>query len=589
MIDLNKLSFRGKLRSAFLAVTILSILITGVFSYSIAANRMETNAMKLTQDAVVKSAQIADEKLSKLMIVMMTFMISQPFQAMLKDVLFGEKGQYFTHLANLDNVFSQARMAEPLIHSIYVSTPIGEFYPLSMNRNRQTSFADTPLFGRVSEQKRNVWVEGHEDSLFLGKARVVSLILEPIADFPLKDVYVVVNIREEGLRKLVAPDTAEVASRFLLDADAELVATEPDALVRQAVGSGVLAPFVHNRDQSTGYSSEELNGDTYLINYARLGINDWTILSIQSKADVLKDMNDVKWLILLLTVCCFIVTVLVSDALTRYLLKPLLGLQRVMKRVESNDLTARFESRSSDELAQVGHRFNRMLEQIVVLIEEVRQAETNKRSAEIKALSAQMDPHFLYNTLNTIYWKLKLGQVEPSQQMVVALSRLFQIGLNKGNEITTLDKELQHVRQYLELQAFCYESLFEYDIRVREPWLADLPVPRIMLQPLVENSILHGFGGMESGGRITIEADGDMERQRWFITVKDNGRGMDETTVRSLHRPEPERGYAIGNMFSRLRLYYGDGADVTIESAPDEGTTVRLSMPLKGTNPDVQP
>jgi two-component system sensor histidine kinase YesM len=587
LIDLNKLSFRGKLRSAFLAVTILSILITGVFSYSIAANRMETNAMKLTQDAVVKSAQIADEKLSKLMIVMMTFMISQPFQSMLKDVLFGEKGQYFTHLANLDNVFSQARMAEPLIHSIYVSTPIGEFYPLSMNRNRQASFADTPLFGRVSEQKRNVWVEGHEDNLFLGKARVVSLILEPIADFPLKDVYVVVNIREEGLRKLVAPDTAEVASRFLLDADAGLVATEPDALVRQAVGSGILAPFVHNRDQSTGYSSEELNGDTYLINYARLGINDWTILSIQSKADVLKDMNDVKWLILLLTVCCFIVTVLVSDALTRYLLKPLLGLQRVMKRVEGNDLTARFESRSSDELAQVGHRFNRMLEQIVVLIEEVRQAETNKRSAEIKALSAQMDPHFLYNTLNTIYWKLKLGQVEPSQQMVVALSRLFQIGLNKGNEITTLDKELQHVRQYLELQAFCYESLFEYDIRVREAWLTDLPVPRIMLQPLVENSILHGFGGMESGGRITIEADGDMERQRWYITVKDNGRGMDETTVRSLHRPEPERGYAIGNMFSRLRLYYGDEADVTIESGPDEGTTVRLSLPLKGTNPDV--
>jgi two-component system sensor histidine kinase YesM len=259
-------------------------------------------------------------------------------------------------------------------------------------------------------------------------------------------------------------------------------------------------------------------------------------------------------LILLLTVCCFIVTVLVSDALTRYLLKPLLGLQRVMKRVEGNDLTARFESRSSDMLAQVGHRFNRMLEQIVVLIEEVRKAETNKRSAEIKALSAQMDPHFLYNTLNTIYWKLKLGQVEPSQQMVVALSRLFQIRLNKGNEITTLDKELQHVRQYLELQAFCYESLFEYDIRVREPWLTDLPVPRIMLQPLVENSILHGFGGVERGGRITIEADGDMERQRWY---------------------------------SRLRLYYGDEADVTIESGPDEGTTVRLSLPLKGTNPDV--
>ncbi|MNH98618.1 Sensor histidine kinase YehU [compost metagenome] len=260
-----------------------------------------------------------------------------------------------------------------------------------------------------------------------------------------------------------------------------------------------------------------------------------------------------------------------------------------MKRVEGNDLAARFESRNEDELAQVGFRFNRMLEQIVVLIDEVKRAETNKRATEIKALSAQMDPHFLYNTLNTIYWKLKLKQVDQSQKMVVSLSRLFQLGLNKGNEITTLDKELQHVRQYLELQTYCYEHLFEYDIQVRQPWLLELPLPRIMLQPLVENSILHGFRSMENGGRIRIEIDGDIEMEQWTVRVQDNGHGMDEATVRSLRWQGQEHGYAVSNLISRLQLYYGEKADLTIESSPGQGVTVTLSMPLKGEHIDVQP
>jgi two-component system sensor histidine kinase YesM len=587
LIDLRKFSFRSKLRAAFLSVTILSILITGVFSYSITANILESNALKLTQDTVVKSAQTVDEKLRKLMLIMMTFMISQPFQDMLKDVSLGNHNQYYTHLSNLNNVFSQATIAEPLIQSIFISTPMGEFYPLTMNRNRQSSFFDTPLYNRIQQDKRNVWVEGHEDTLFVGKQRVISLVLEPIAEFPLKDVYVVVNIREDGLRNLVGSGTEGGSTRFLLNTEAKPVYSEPDPLVKQAVSTELVTRIA--KDGSTGYVTYRLDKDTYFLNYARLRVDNWTIMAIQSKDHVLKDMIYVKWMILFITIVCFIVTVFISGALTSYLLAPLQGLQKVMKRVEGNDLSARFESRESDELAQVGFRFNRMLEQIVLLIDEVKEAEASKRTTEIKALSAQMDPHFLYNALNTIYWKLNLKQVDQSQKMVVSLSRLFQLGLNKGHEITTLDKEIEHVRQYLELQTYCYENLFEYDIQVRQPWLLELPVPRIILQPLVENSIMHGFRSMESGGYIAIDLDGDADQERWTIRVRDNGHGMDEAMVRSLYRQEPEQGYAVGNLISRLQLYYGDTAGVAIESEPGKGTTILISIPLKGDHPDEQP
>lgn len=583
---ISQAPFRNKLIAAFMTVTLLSILMTGYFSYSITTGILEDNALKLTQDTVAKTAQTVDEKLSKLSMVMMTFMISQQFQSMLKDVSVGNDSEYYTHWTNLDNVFSQARIAEPLIQGIFVSTPIGEFYPLSMNRNRQADFRDTDMYKRVERQKRTVWIEGHEDPLFYGKQRVVSLVLEPIAEMTLKDVYVVVNIREDGLRKLVGPESGNSGSlRFLMNEDAALIYDETVPLVTETAKSELVGEIT--RSGVNGYTSFDKNGSTYLLNYARLHVNDWTILAIQSKDYVMKDMIYVKWMILFITLASFLVTLFVSGAFTRYLLTPLHKLQKVMKRVESNDLTARFESRQEDDLAQVGFRFNRMLDQIVVLIDEVKEAEAGKRSTEIKALSAQMDPHFLYNTLNVIYWKLKLKQVDQSQTMVVSLSRLFQLGLNKGKEITTLEKELEHVRLYLELQASCYENLFEYSILVKDPSLPELTVPRIILQPLVENSILHGFSSMESGGRISIELDSDPSSESWSIRVEDNGCGMEEDVVRAMLRDQQGKGYAIGNLIQRLQLYYGGRARFHVESHPDRGTVICMSIPFEGAGNDV--
>ncbi|WP_245648092.1 cache domain-containing sensor histidine kinase [Paenibacillus borealis] len=578
----RKQSFRSKLKTAFLAVILLSVLMTGGLSYSISAAILEKNALKLTQDTVVKSAQIIDEKLNKLTLIMMTFMISQPFHDMMRDVVSGDTGRYYTHLNDLDNVFSQARIAEPLIQSIYVSTPIGEFYPSSMNRNRLTEFKDTFLYERIEQEKRNLWVEGHEDMLFSGKDRVISLILEPIFDTPVSGVYIVVNIREDGFRKLVSGGTGGGARSFLLNASGEPVYSVKDPLVRQAVEGGHLTGRISSsRDLSNTF---KLGGESYLLNYAHLGIADWTMTTIQSKASVLKDMIYVKWMLVVVALAAFTVTMMVSGAFTRYLLRPLQGLMKVMKKVESNDLTARFESSSGDELAQVGIRFNRMLEQIVVLIGEVTEAETNKRSAEIKALSAQMDPHFLYNTLNTIYWKLNLKQVEQSQRMVVSLSRLFQLGLNKGQEITTLSKELEHVRQYLELQCSCYEGLFRYEIHVEDESLNTLAIPRILLQPLVENSILHGFCDLESGGVIDIEIL--EEGERWCLTVRDNGAGMEEDQVRALFWRESDKGYAVSNLIRRLQLYYGDSAVFRVDSGPGRGTAVIISLPKREEHQD---
>lgn len=583
MINLRSLSLRNQLKYAFLCVTVLAVLVTGGLSYYISAGILENKAMQLTQDSVDKSAQILDEKLNKLMLVIMTFMINQSFKDMLESVSTGDYGDYYKYLNSLDNVFSQARIAEPLIQSIYVSTPMGDFYPLSVNRNHNMNFQQTPMYQRVVEEKNNIWVEGHEDTLFSGKQRVISLILHPITDstvFAVHNVYVIVNIRESGLQRLFATGQQDNSTQFLVNGYGQLVIGSSNKLVHSVLESGQLREIIDGGN--SGYSSVKLDGQDYFFNYASMGLNDWKIVSLQSKSSVLNDLSYVKWMMLVIGIGCFLAATVISGFLIRYLLQPLQGLQRVMKRIESNDLTARFEMETGEELAQIGQRFNRMLEQIVSLIGEVKQAEQSKRTAEMKALSAQMDPHFLYNSLNTIYWKLKLNQIKESQHMIVSLSRLFQIGLNKGQEFTTLDKDLQHVEQYLELQKYCYEDLFEYEIKVSEPSLREIEVPRVLLQPLVENSILHGFESMDSGGRICIEVDEDSELERCIITVRDNGQGMTQEAAEALTLKKSEQGYAVLNLVSRLQLCYGNSAELAIESGVGMGLTVQILIPCKG-------
>ena len=199
---LRRQSFRNKLKVAFLAVIVLSVLMTGGLSYYISAATLEKNALKLTQDTVVRSAQIVDEKLNKLMLIMMTFMISQPFYDMLKDAASGDASRYYTHLNDLDNVFAGAdcRAAYPIDLRIYADRRILSFVHEPQSAHRIRGYR--PVCAHRTGEK-NLWVEGHEDMLFSGKERVISLILEPIFDTPVSGVYIVVNIREDGFRKLV--------------------------------------------------------------------------------------------------------------------------------------------------------------------------------------------------------------------------------------------------------------------------------------------------------------------------------------------------------------------------------------------------
>jgi two-component system sensor histidine kinase YesM len=252
-----------------------------------------------------------------------------------------------------------------------------------------------------------------------------------------------------------------------------------------------------------------------------------------------------------------------------------------MKRVEHNDLDVRFHSLYQDEVSQVGMRFNSMLEEIKKLIAKVRWGEEEKRKTEIKALSAQMEPHFLYNTLNTIYCKSVLGNNEDVNEMILSLSTLFQLGLSQGKDILRIEEELLHVKHYMALQQKCYEGMFDFIIEVEDESILQLEIPKLILQPLVENSIIHGFKDREEEGHIRIRLR--RVEQVLVISVEDNGIGFDADHLkRSLEQPLVDhKGYALRNIAHRLQLFYGEAATIQYDNQPDTGSKVQLIISLQ--------
>ncbi|MCY9660925.1 sensor histidine kinase [Paenibacillus chondroitinus] len=582
----HSISLKQRIWLTFVMLITLGLMATGSIAYLIASKEIQQSTLQSSQDTVNQSSQIVNERLKNIGIAIRALMFNDAFKQLMKDVQNGDTSSYYKSLTALQYVFSQVKFNDSMIDSILIATPTGDFYPTSSVRNTANSFYQSEMYEHFQKLKRGFWSKGHIDPFFTGNQRVISLVVEGVSEYSFlgyepTNVYVVVNVKEEALRDLYMANLSKTNKRYaFIDAAGESVIfgdqTGEESFNRDPA---FMAQFSDEMKGSFFYSHD--NKD-FLVNYSRLDVkDDWMMVSIQAKDDLLAKLTNIKKATTYAILGFILVSLFIANNLTQLLLKPLFRLQKLMKKVEDNDLTVRFESVYKDEVSQVGFRFNRMLDEIKQLIEDVKNREREKRKAEIKALSAQMDPHFFYNTLNTIYCKSVLGQNDDVNEMILALSQMFQLSLSGGRDVITLGDELDHVRQYLAIQQRSYENLFECRIEVEEALLSCL-VPKIMIQPLVENSILHGFKDLTSGGEIglTIRTDGD-----WLhITVEDNGHGLIPEKLRqSMATPTTgKHGYALRNIVTRLQLYYGDRQRMEISNNDRGGACIELWLPCYG-------
>lgn len=574
---LHRLSFKNRIRTAFMCLLIFAVATTGGVSYYIVSNVMEEQALKQSQDTLNKTAQVLDGQLRKIMVYMMTLTISQPFKDLMTDLGEQDSSRYYKHLSAMQPLFEQFTLNERAIDSVLITSSIGDFYSTTKRRLFEHPFQTTALYRNMLmtyPKHRVYWSEEHADELFSGGNRVISLVFEPYPQRPLKDIYIIVNVDAREIYELIAvPFNESNRVPYILTGNKKSVFNDSFELLRfgdlsRQIGTQTEDSFIFEHKK-----------EDYLINYAKSQLYpDWTIVTVQPKSELLRLIDGIRWSSMIIVLICVLLTLYITNVLTGFLFKPLIQLQFLMNRVGQNNLHLRFHSHYKDELSQIGEKFNVMLDEINLLMERNTNMEREKHIAEVRALQAQINPHFLYNSLNMVFLKCMDHQYDKAKEMVVSLSKLFELGLNKGLEGTTVEQELAHVEYYMKIQQACYRGLFEYRIHVQSPSLLSLPIMKILLQPLVENSIMHGFKNRPENGKIEIYVT--REENLLCLTVEDNGVGMDLERVYRQINDDGADSYALRNVFNRLKLYGGERARLILTSVPHVSTRVRILIPV---------
>lgn len=579
------LSFKNRIWITFAVLIAVAVILTGWASYAIAGRVVESNAINMSQDTLNQSAQVLDERLRRVTLATRSLILSFPFQQTMNQIHYNQSDSYFLMLAALQSPFMQMKTSDPSIYSMMISSPIGDFYPHTFVRNTSYDFYESDIYERIVEQRRAIWIEGHEDQFFTQSQPVITLVMEAIAEVPVHDTYVIVNVRERTLRDAITSNTSDLKQNFVLMSRSGHAVIQPfhSDMERFFQNEELLSHFEDQDEIRTqGYFELNADGEQYLVNYAASQIvRDWVLLHIQPKSELLAEVNWIKWATFVISIACVVLVLLVSNIFAQVLLKPLYNLQKLMKEVGDNNLDVRFKSPYQDEVSRVGKQFNLMLYRMNGLIYNVQSIEKEKRKSEIRVLQAQINPHFLYNTLNTVYWKSQLGQKDDVSAMILALSKMIKLGLNHGQEMTTVEKELEHIKQYMDLQMQSYEGLFQYEIQVADSSLHQCRLLKLLLQPLVENSILHGFQHLDREGMIRISID--HEEDSLLLQVQDNGSGMDVATIYEQMKQEQisEKGFALRNIYHRLKLYYGNDASIKLRSEINQFTIVSIRLPMQ--------
>ena len=390
-----------------------------------------------------------------------------------------------------------------------------------------------------------------------------------------EDVYVAIDFRFSDISGYV--DNIGIGAHgycFIIDADGNLV-YHPR---QQMLYSGLIKEEV---TRLTGMDDGTVRDGNVMRTILTLDSTGWRVIGVSYLDEVNATRDRTLSSVLLTTLlCCAGVAVLIAVIFSQIITKPVKSLIGAMRGFEEHPENYRYSPAPIHiaELQLISDSFGQMAWIVQSLMEKTRNEEALLRKTELNALQAQINPHFLYNTLDSIQWMCERGKNESAVRMVGALGKLFRISISRGHELIPIRDELKHVESYLIIQKYRYSDRFEYTFDVDES-LGGYLCSKITLQPLVENAIYHGIEPLIDDGEIiiSVKPDGD----DILMTVSDNGVGMTAEQVEGLLKKErsDSSGIGIKNVSDRIKIYFGDNYGVKVESEPDVGTKITVRIP----------
>lgn len=401
---------------------------------------------------------------------------------------------------------------------------------------------------------------------------------------------------------------------YVLDDKGNVIYHPKQQLLYSGLKDELISQIMDRSGDDAGFLWGKGN-DRRLYTLSRSKETGWTVVGVSYMSEMMKEGKKLQRVYLMLAASFLVLGFWVARRMSKMITDPIVALDAAMKEAESGHFENAIVTApvGQMEVRRLAESFNTMISRIQTLMEANMREQREKRKAEMRALQAQINPHFLYNTLDSIIWMAEGKENGPQVvEMTSALSKLLRQSIGNDDEIVPIARELDYIRTYLTIQAMRYRDRLSFRIRMEED-VADEQIVKLTLQPLVENAIYHGIKYSERPG--TIEIEGYYEGSDVVIRIEDNGAGMTPETLSEILAEEPEgddasstkqmdqsadgmdapmpdtgrrkksksSGIGVRNVQRRLRLYYGDGYGLTYESRPGEGTVVYVRIPAEDT------
>lgn len=374
---------------------------------------------------------------------------------------------------------------------------------------------------------------------------------------------------------------------YLIDPNGEIVYHPKQKLIYSGL-------FKENNIVAAGYRDgiyeETFDGSTRQVIVKTTSYTGWKVVSVIPNQEFASGLAQIRLFVITIIGLSIIVLIFVNSAVSSRVTQPIKLLDQSVKELEKGQLDLNIYVGGPTEVEHLGRTIRSTVDQIRHLMDDIVYEQELKRHSEFDALQAQINPHFLYNTLDSIVWMIESEEYPEAIQMVTSLASLFRISLSRGQTIIPIRSELQHAQSYLDIQKFRYKSKFEVITDI-DPAILDYPIIKLVIQPLLENAIYHAMEVMDGDGLILLK--GYKKADEIILEVIDNGLGIPPERLEKLLDPDTNekygsKGSGIGlkNVDQRLRLYYGEDYGIELESELDVGTTVRIRIPAQMTGFD---
>lgn len=603
LVVVRNIKIQTRLFGSLIFLSLIPLLITGVFSYNKSSSAIRDKISTYSIQVVDQVGKNIYRELARLEYDSVDIAFSDNVQSILKN--YGSYGEWQKY-----NIEQQLQTL--LVKKFSFLHAVSDVLLFTVDKDRIVAYGDNTMYKldlmpeyreklfKAADNKYGapVWTgvslkdEKHLISITEDNgSRNGILLFRTIKDIDNgKHIgYIGIRTNEQFISGIYRDvDIGRGADIFVINSEGIIISSRsPEIAVAKTYESGSLIKnFDQNRSQGIRTFRFQSRKEDSLAAYSPIENTDWYVVSIIPFSYLNSEPAKIGSYTFALGIVCFIMALLLSYFISKSISNPLNNLILSMNEAEKGNLSSDCKDPARDEIGEVAGHFNKMLHEVKTLLENVKSEEKQKRAAELKALQAQINPHFLSNTLNTVKWLANIRNAENIEKLITSLIDLLHVSVGKGDELITVREEIKYLENYISIQNYKYCDKFKVRFDIQENTL-DCKLLKFLLQPLVENSIIHGIEPLEGEGLITVKScryNGNL-----VVTVTDNGVGISDDERKDLFNKEKWSsksrfsGIGLTNVEERIKLYFGEQYGIHIESIPYLFTTLELTLPyIKG-------